>query len=188
MKKKLAYLGIVVALTLFAFPATAFAHDDTAFSCSLSLAVVNPGTPVMDGNEVQTTGEQTLGALDCTDDSLDGLFSTVHNSEIEINPLDGSFSGELEGTFTLITGTGTLTGEIEADISGVLIGFAPSPPFPPFTPIHTVTDVGELEAESGDVEIKADFSVTLVGVVGLPASLGGLAGGGTVDGELETDD
>jgi len=181
------WIAVAVVAILLVFPTVAFAHDNVPVTCSLTLGVLDPGTVAVDENEVKTLGEVTRGALNCNVDALDGVFGTVHDSEITMK-LDGSFSGEMEGTFTLETVGGTLTGKFEADISGVMVQFAPSPPFPPGTPVYNVTDVGKWELDSGDVEAEGTVTIALVGVIGLPATLGGLAGFGGLDGELEGED
>ena len=118
---------------------------------------------------------------------MDGDFATVHSSRITVDPLTGSFNGSLKGTFTLRKNKGkVLNGKMTANISGFIIGFAPSPPFPPFTPIHRVLDNGKWEMD-GKIDAKGTFAITLDGIVGLPASQGGLQGGGTMQGMAEKD-
>lgn len=189
MIRKIGLVGLALLLLVLAAPRVAEADSKVPLKCSLSLAVIDPGTMEIDGNKVKTTGEKTLGALDCNVDSMDGAFSTVHSSKITVNPRTGSFKGDLEGVFTLQTATATLTGKMTADIFGLVIGTAPSPPFPSGTLIHRVMDNGKWKINGGeDVKGKGVFSVTLTGIVGVPASQGGLSGGGLMIGVLGVDD
>lgn len=166
MKRKLwAAVLVAVALTLVT-ASVVQAEAKTPISCSLTLAVTNAGTVTfLDVDKFKTEGEQTLGALNCDDDSFDGSFATEHASEVTVGPV-GSLSGELKGTFTLVNSLGTITGKLEADISGAVIGEAFG------FPIHQVTDLGKWEFNHDELEGEGTFAVTLVGVVGAGAPFG----------------
>lgn len=176
-----------VAVLVLVLPLVAYAHGKMPVTCTLTLAVMDPGVATVHGNEVFTSGETTLGALDCDQDNLDGAFTTVHNSRVKLDPVSGSFDGGLKGSFALATASGVLTGRVKSELSGVVVGLAPSPPFPPGTPVHQVSNAGDWKLDSGEVKGRGTFSVVMVGVVGLPASSGGLASPapGTLVGELK---
>jgi hypothetical protein len=167
-------LSVLVALLVVAIPLVAYSDNRVPVNCTVTLEVTDPGTPFIHRNWVRTTGEKTAGVLDCDVDALDGQLSMKHNSLIRLNP-DGSFTGKLRGAFSVETADGTLEGRAKANITGVPIGVASSPPFPPGTPIHMVTDVGTWQLTKGDLKGRGTFTVTLVGIVGLPATSGGLA-------------
>lgn len=171
MNRKFRAIGLVaasLALVLsLAIPSMALADSKAPISCSITLAVTNPGvTTVVGGNKVKTEGEQSLGALDCDDNSFDGAFATVHDSKVTVG-LDGSLSGKLKGTFTVTTVTGIITGDLQADISGVVIAVVP-----PGYPVHQVTDVGTWKFDHDGVKGKGTFALTLVGIIGAPYPYG----------------
>ncbi|MBI4233391.1 MAG: hypothetical protein HY686_03025 [Chloroflexi bacterium] len=178
-------LVLASGLPAVAAPTEAKGGPPVPVNCTLMLAVVNPGTSSVVRNVVRTSGEMTSGALDCDVDALDGGFSTVHSSVIRVSP-DGRFQGRLKGTFSITTPAGSLTGELQAEISGVPVGFADSPPFPLGTPIYQVADVGRWEVTGGALRGQGNLSITLVGVLGVPAGQGGLSGGGVLSGKVET--
>ena len=147
-------LSLFAASLVVAVPSVAAADDKVPVSCELTLGVIDSGTLVQDGNIINTKGEKTGGVLDCDVDAMDGAFSTVHSSTIEVNH-NGSFSGKLKGDFSLATAGGPLTGKMKADINGAVVGLAPSPPFPPGTPIHMVLDIGTWDMTRAASGVKA---------------------------------
>ena len=168
---------LALALMLVVAPAAYAKPDDAPLSCALGLAVIVAGSEVADGTEVYTSGEQTLGGLGCDVAGLSGIFTTTHDSEIVLDLSDGSFSGKLEGTFTMDTAAyGVLTGEIEATISG---RFTESGP--------VLTDAGTWEINDGSIEGKGDFEIHL-SLVELFPGVFTLAGSGSLTGTLELDD
>lgn len=196
--KRLLFTCLSLIFVLVSFiPSTAYASEKNndkdkpvPVSCTLSLSVADPGTLSMTGNVVETTGEKTFGKLDCNLKAMDGDFATVHSSRITFDPvIPGSFSGSLTGTFTLSKNNGKKisTGKMTANISGNIIGVAPNPfPPPALLPVHRVIDNGKWELD-GKIEAKGTFTITLVGIVGVPATLGGLSGSGAMQGVAEKD-
>jgi hypothetical protein len=185
--RKAIVLLLTLVLMVAAMPLAVNASNKIPLTCSLTLAVVDPGTSVVNDNKVKTSGETTLGALDCDVDSLDGVFSSIHSSKIKLSP-DGSFTGKLKGTFSLETAAGTLAGRMKAGISGVVIGFIPVGET--LIPVHSVTDVGKWKLTNDDVQGKGTLTVNLVGVVGIPAAMGGLktVSPGFLGGQLVAED
>lgn len=192
-KGLLVSLALILALVAL-MPSPAYADEKdkdrdklVPVSCTLSLGVTDPGTMDLSGYpNVATTGEKTFGKLDCNLKAMDGDFASVHSSRILMDQY-GGFSGSLKGTFTLKNKNGKIsTGKMTANISGVVIGQVPDPPAIPLALIHRVTDNGKWEID-GKIEAKGTFALTLAGIVGLPASMGGLAGGGTMVGKAERD-
>ena len=169
--RKAIVLLLTLVLVIAAMPLAVHGSNRIPLTCSLTLAVVDPGFSVVNHNKVKTSGETTLGALDCDVDDLDGAFSTIHSSKVKIGP-DGGFTGKLKGAFSLETASGTLTGKLKADITGVVIGFIPVGET--LIPVHSVTDVGKWNLTGGDVQGTGTLTVNLVGIVGLPATMGGL--------------
>lgn len=189
MRKALLALALVALVALS--PLVAYADSATPLNCSATLGVTNPGKIKLDDSEVQTHREQTQGALACDVAALNGAIATVHDSEITVNPTTGSFAGKLEGKFTLTPAAGPyagkqLKGKMKAAISGVVVTFVPGPNG--LVPVHQVTDIGTWELNGHGLQGKGAINVTLVGVVGIPAAQGGLAGGGTFTGKLDTKD
>jgi hypothetical protein len=115
---------------------------------------------------------------------------TSHSSKVFLNPVDGSFQGNLRGTFTITTLSGdTVWGEMKASIEGeivdvVIIDGAP-------VPIYQVFDSGRWRVTGGsgnlaNLKVKGNFEITLGGILGIPASWGGLQGGGFFSGTYKT--
>ena len=185
MRKALLALALVALVAVS--PLVAYADSATPLNCTATLGVTNPGRIKLDDREVQTHREQTQGALACDVAALNGVITTVHDSEITVKA-DGSFRGKLEGKFTLVPAAGQyagkqLKGEMKAAISGIVVGIVPvNPP----VPVYQVTDIGTWELNSHGLQGKGAIKVTLVGIVGLTAPQGGLAGGGTFTGKLIT--
>ncbi len=186
MRKALLALALVALVAVS--PLVAYADSATPLNCTATLGVTNPGRIKMDDREVQTHREQTQGVLACDVAALNGAITTVHDSEIRVKA-DGSFRGKLEGKFTLVPTAGQyagkqLKGDMKAAISGVVVGIVPNTNPP--VPVHQVTDIGTWELNGGKLQGKGAINVTLVGIVGIPAAQGGLAGGGTFTGKLDT--
>ncbi len=187
MRKALLALALVTLVAVS--PLVAYADSATPLNCTATLGVTNPGRLKLDDREVQTHREQTQGALACDVAALSGTITTVHDSEITVNPTTGSFTGELKGKFTLVPAAGPyagkqLKGDMKAAISGVVVAVVPGSNGP--VPVHQVTDIGAWELNGGKLQGKGAINVTLVGIVGIPAAQGGLAGGGTFTGKLDT--
>jgi len=192
-KGLLVSLALILALVAL-MPSPAYADEKdrdkdklVPVSCTLTLAVTDPGIVDLSGfPNVTTTGERSFGKLDCNLKAMDGDFASVHSSKITMDQY-GGFNGSLKGTFTLRNNKGKVsTGKMTANISGTIIGQYPPPPATPVAFIHRVTDNGKWEID-GKIEAKGTFAITLDGIVGLPASQGGLAGGGTMVGKAERD-
>ena len=148
---------------------------DTPLSCVLGLAVIAAGSEVSNGTQVQTSGEQTAGLLDCDVRGLSGSFATTHDSIVVLHR-DLTFSGKLNGTFTMVTGRGVLTGKIKATISGQFTESGP-----------VLTDVGTWKITDGSIEGKGDFVIEL-SLVPIPGGGFTLAGLGSLTGTLGLDD
>lgn len=186
MRKALLALALVALVAVS--PLVAYADSATPLNCTATLGVTNPGRIKMDDREVQTHREQTQGALACDVAALNGAITTVHDSEIIVKA-DGSFKGKIEGKFTLVPAAGQyagkqLKGQMKAAINGVVIGIVPGPNGP--VPVHQVTDTGTWRLHSNGMQGEGAINVTLVGIVGIPAAQGGLAGGGAFTGTLDT--
>ena len=190
-------VAVMVAMLMAALPATAFAHTKATVSCSLAVQVVAPGIDVVKEKknhfDIRNSGQMLAGVLLCGDPALDGIVSTLHNSKVKDKGKTGAFEGKIKGELTLVTFEGeTLTGKLKAKVSGMM-----GTPGDPAT-VFTETITGKLKLKGIDIKLEVkEFSITLtpnvvrdVPVTGtpFPGPIPTLAGAGTLEGELKTDD
>ena len=122
------FIAVTMAPLLVMVPvATAFADGGEAVPvlCSVSPIGMDPGDNEidLDDNEIVQSDASIELLVLCASGGLTGILVTDHGSEVEFDPATGEFSGELEGTYTLYNLSMTAvigTGELEADVSGVL--------------------------------------------------------------------
>ena len=193
-------VAVMGAMLMAALPATAFAHTKATVTCTLAVQVVDPGVDVVKEKknhfDIRNSGQVLAGVLDCDDDALDGIVSTLHGSKVKVKGTTGAFEGKIKGELTLVTLGGTLTGKLKAKVSGMM-----AVPGVPAT-VWTETVMGKLELKGVDIKVKVkEFSFTLGPEQLIDPSTGDpvfhpvtgdpvltLGGDTTFEGELKTDD
>ena len=136
--------ALAVALLL---PASALAAKATPFQASGTVWVVSIPDPI--GSKGPLRGifpsEKVDGVIGVSTWTAltDAYFVTLHTSEVTFAP-SGTLRGNLDGTFSMTTGAGVLSGNIQGAISGSWY------PNDPTNPVGTyIRDRGQWEATSG---------------------------------------
>ena len=180
-------VAVMVAMLMAALPATAFAHDDeVGLGCTLAVVGGDPGTDVVDDNEVTNSDASFTLLVLCPEGpgDLSGFLVSNHGSEVEVDPVTGEFSGEIEGTFVLykldmsaVIGTG----ELEADVDGLMFVDGTGPVLVDGNVI-TVSETidGDWELEGFGFEAEGEFGLDLDFSDFMPF-------GGVLKGEIESE-
>ena len=176
------FISVTMALLLVMVPvATAFADGGVPVLCSVTPIGMDPGDNDidLDDNEIVQSDASIELLVLCASGGLTGILVTDHGSEVEYDPATGEFSGELEGTYTLYDFLGGVigTGELEADVSGVLVVA-----YLDFDMVVAIEEsfVGEWDLEGEGLEGEGEFTLDLDFVDFDPF-------GGSLTGEVELD-
>ena len=158
-------VAVMVAMLMAALPATAFAHDDEDVDCTLFPFAQDLGTDVVEDDEVTNSGASFSLWVTCESGGLDGLLVTSHGSEVTFDPVTGEFSGEIEGTFTLFDFAENVigTGELEADVEGVMVVDGIGPVLDANGNVMTLSEAvnGDWELEDSALEAEGEFGLDL---------------------------
>ena len=194
---------LVAFIASMALPtATAFAHSGDPVSCSLFLYVAVQGDDTVKVKKnhikIKNSGQVAEGWVDCGETTfdafgvpipdliphpLDGYVTTDHGSKVKLDPVTDEFSGKLKGTLTLMTlmdPENPLTGKIKAKVSGS--GLSAAMLGAPAGLIETIRGKWDLSGE--DIEAEGRLRMRLA----FDPSAGTLVGGGSLMGEVKTDD
>ena len=164
----LASVVAMVAMLMAALPATAFAHDDkVGLGCTLAVVGGDPGTDVVDDNEVTNSDASFTLLVLCPEGpgDLSGYLVSSHGSEVSVDLATGEFSGEIEGTFVLYTlGWAVIgTGELEADVEGWMVVDETGPVLDANGNVMTISETvdGDWELEGSSYEAEGEFGLDL---------------------------
>ena len=163
-------VAVMVAMLMAALPATAFAHDDededVDVGCALTPFDQVLGTDVVDEDKVTNSGASFFLMVTCASGGLDGILITSHGSEVKVDPVTGEFRGDIEGTFVLYALDFSAvigTGELEADVEGLMFVDGTGPVLDPNGNVMTLSEIvdGDWELEGSGFEAEGEFGLDL---------------------------